>query len=122
MICIAQVMKYSLRRERPTLRSDTTRLSDLRAKEVGTYAMPSADSAAAAIFCFLITVELKMPLVYILLPLVMLGRVYYQCHWVGDTLVGFLLGTFISFVVTNQFNAFVPFFRQIVGIDSFETL
>ena len=77
MVCCTQLMKYSLKRERPKRRAETTRFRDLRVLENGTFSMPSGDSSAAAVFCCLVAFELGMPLIYILMPLVMLGRVYY---------------------------------------------
>jgi membrane-associated phospholipid phosphatase len=68
-------------------------LGNLRKAEVGTYSMPSGDAAAAALFCFLYATMVNLPLVYLLLPLVMLGRVYYHCHWFGDTFFGAVVGT-----------------------------
>lgn len=53
------------------------------------------------------------------MPLVMLGRVYYQCHWIGDTIVGFFVGTFWGLIAVNNFDLFVPFFRKITGEDTF---
>ena len=111
-------MKYGIKRERPKRRSDTTRLADLRGKETGTFAMPSGDSSAAAVFCCLVAVELGLPWIYVLMPLVMLGRVYYQCHWLGDTIVGFFVGTFWGLVTTSNFHSFVPFFQEIMGADA----
>ena len=32
MVCCTQIMKYTIKRERPVRRSDTTRISDLRGK------------------------------------------------------------------------------------------
>ena len=103
-------MKYGIKRERPKRRSDTTRISDLRGKETGTYAMPSGDSSAAAVFCALVAIEMGMPQIYVLMPLVMLGRVYYQCHWIGDTVIGFFVGSFWGLVTASNFHSFVPFF------------
>jgi len=77
MVCCTQIMKYTIKRERPKRRLDTKRLSDLRGKENGTYAMPSGDVSAAAVFCCLVAFEMGMPAIYILMPLVMMGRVYY---------------------------------------------
>ena len=119
MICCTQIMKYTIKRERPVRRSDTTRLSDLRGKETGTYAMPSGDSSAAAVFCLLVYTEMGWPLIYILMPLVMLGRVYYQCHWIGDTVVGLFVGTFWGVIGAMNFPILVPFFRALVGSQSF---
>lgn len=103
-------MKYTIKRERPKRRADSTRISDLRSKETGTFAMPSGDTSAAAVFCALVTIEMGMPYIYILMPFVMLGRVYYQCHWIGDTIVGLLVGSFWGLVGATNFYAFVPFF------------
>lgn len=60
-----------------------------------------------------------MPMVYLLLPLVMLGRVYYQCHWLGDTLVGVLVGSFFGMIAVTNFNMLVPFFKEIAGQAAF---
>ena len=122
MVCCTQLMKYSIKRERPKRRSDTTRISDLRVKENGTFSMPSGDSSAAAVFCVLVAYEMGMPLIYILMPLVMLGRVYYQCHWIGDTIVGLFVGTFWGALSITNFNAFVPFFKHVTGSDAWEPL
>ena len=96
-----------------------TRWSDLRSKEIGTFSMPSGDSSAAAVFCFLIAHELGLKGIWLLMPLVMMGRVYYHCHWVGDTLVGLLVGSFWGLVGAGQFDNLVTFFRLLVGRDSF---
>ena len=113
-------MKYTIKRERPRPRSDTTRINDLRVKENGTYSMPSGDTSAAAVFCVLVCVEMGMPLIYILMPLVMLGRVYYQCHWIGDTIVGLFVGTFWGVVGSTYFNELVPLFKTIAGSEAFQ--
>jgi hypothetical protein len=55
--------------------------------------MPSGDASAAALFCFMFFVVLDLKFVYFILPLVMCGRVYYHCHWFGDTIVGVAVGT-----------------------------
>ena len=81
--------------------------------------MPSGDSGAAAVFCLLVAVELKLPFIYILMPLVMLGRVYYQCHWLGDTVVGFIVGTFWGMIGVSYFSSFVPFFQKMISEDAF---
>ena len=115
-------MKKTIRRERPITRDDTTRISDLRGKETGTFSMPSGDTSAAAVWCTLVATQFSWPLIYLLMPLVMLGRVYYQCHWIGDTLVGLFVGTFWGFVGSSFFYLLVPFFRFLVGLNSFVDL
>ena len=77
--------------------------------------MPSGDSSAAAVFCVLMAVEMGLPSIYVLMPLVMLGRVYYQCHWIGDTIVGFFIGSFWGIIGVTNFHTFVPFFKEITG-------
>ena len=95
------------------------RLVNMRGLEDGTYSMPSGDSAAAAVFCCLIAHELRFPLVYVILPLVMMGRVYYHCHWFGDTIVGIMIGTFWAIVFIAYFDTMVPFWRWICGENIF---
>ena len=68
--------------------------SNLRIAEEGTFSMPSGDSAAAALFCYLYFNVVGLHATYVILPLVMLGRVYYHCHWLGDTIMGAIVGTF----------------------------
>ncbi len=66
--------------------------------------MPSGDAAAAALFCFLFCSMLNMPAVYLILPLVMIGRVYYHCHWFGDTFIGVAIGTLWGAIAYTQFD------------------
>ena len=77
MVTSTQIMKYTIRRERPLKNPDAPRLSNLRDSENGTYSMPSADTSAAAVFCFLLANLMNIPAVYVILPLVAMGRVYY---------------------------------------------
>ena len=112
-------MKHTIKRERPVRRSDTTRISDLRGKEVGTYAMPSGDSSAAAVFCLLVYAEMGWPLIYLLMPLVMLGRVYYQCHWIGDTIAGLFVGSLFGILGSSNFHSIVRYLQQTTGVAGF---
>lgn len=106
MIGFVWVMKLVTKRIRPQRNPKTSRLNNLRASENGTYSMPSGDSAQAALFCFLYATLLGLPEVYIILPFVCLGRVYYQCHWLGDTVVGVFVGTLWSLVFLLMFRSF----------------
>ena len=56
------------------------------------------------------------------MPLVMMGRVYYQCHWLGDTVAGFLIGTFWGLVGASNFDYFVPVFEALCGEEAFVPL
>ena len=77
MVTSTQILKYTIRRERPQKKPEAPRLSNLRDAEIGTYSMPSADTSAAAVFCFLLANLMGLPGVYLILPLVAMGRVYY---------------------------------------------
>ena len=113
------ILKKTIKRERPRARTDTTRISNLRGKEIGTYAMPSGDSNAASVFCLLLAVEFDINWIYLIMPLVMLGRVYYQCHWLSDTLAGFCHGTLWAALFAYNFIHFVPLFELVAGGDAF---
>jgi len=70
--------------------------------------MPSGDAAAAAVFCFLYAVLMQLPETYLILPMVCLGRVYYQCHWLGDTVVGSAIGTIWAIIAFVYFGSLIP--------------
>lgn len=65
--------------------------------------MPSGDATAAGVYCFILCHVLGMQWIYILLPLVMMGRVYYHCHWFGDTIIGAFMGTIWGYVAFHSF-------------------
>lgn len=77
MVTSTQILKYLIKRTRPDALSHTKRIGNLRKAEEGTYSMPSGDSAAASLFCFLFATVVGLPALYVILPLVMCGRVYY---------------------------------------------
>ena len=110
LVIFAQIFKYSIRRPRPNPLPNAVRWGlDLRGGEDGTFSMPSGDSAAATTFCWFIYSTLNMPAIFVIVPLVMAGRVFYFCHWIGDTIMGVLLGVFsmssVFFLIMNL----VPF-------------
>ena len=70
--------------------------------------MPSGDTSAAAVFCLINMAIMDLPAMYIVLPLVALGRVYYQCHWFGDTIIGAIVGTFWGWIGYSQFLLLIP--------------
>ena len=122
MITTVQILKYTLKRARPEPLPNSQRIGSLRNAELGTYSMPSGDAAAAALFCFLFCSILNMPAIYLILPLVMLGRVYYHCHWLGDTFIGVAIGTFWGVIAYSQFDVlFSQMGRVIAGPSSFLT-
>lgn len=85
------ILKKIVGRERPTKVASKSRICNMRDREHGK-SMPSGDSAAAA---FLLSLYFWFFGVYwpmLMIPLVMLGRVYVFCHWFGDTIIGSLMG------------------------------
>ena len=94
-------------------------MNNLRKAEEGTYSMPSGDSSAAALFCFEYCFMMGLPAVYLLLPLVMCGRVYYHCHWFGDTIIGALVGTAWGLIMVSQFSYSLPMQKFIAGPNTF---
>lgn len=66
--------------------------------------MPSGDVTACAVFCYFYYAMLGLPAVYIILPLVACGRVYYHCHWFGDTVLGIIVGTACSVMMVDFFD------------------
>ena len=95
------------------------RLSDLRGKEEGSFALPSGDSAACALMCFLYAHCLHIYVIYLILPLVCMGRIYYHCHWIGDTVLGSAVGTIWGIIGVCNFSLFVPLMQYIAGNEFF---
>lgn len=88
-------IKYLTHRSRPKHIPSVRRYLNMRAREGNQPSHPSGDSAVAAYFGGVYHFVFRCSLVYpILTPAVMFGRVYMQCHWFGDTIVGAILGTF----------------------------
>jgi membrane-associated phospholipid phosphatase len=115
MVSSTQVLKYTIRRPRPAYRPEVTRYGcQLRKFENGTFSMPSGDAAVAGVFCYVYAFVAGLPAVYVILPLVCGGRVYYQCHYIGDTIFGSLVGTFWGALMSAFVVIFVPLFRLIM--------
>lgn len=92
LVIFAQLFKYTIRRPRPENLRNKRWGTDLRGREDGTFSMPSGDSACAANYALFVAVTMDFPLIWVIVPLVMLGRVFYHCHFLGDTVMGVLLG------------------------------
>lgn len=62
--------------------------------------MPSGDAYVAAIFSSIYCYIFGLPWVpFVFVPLVALGRVYVHCHWLGDVLVGSVMGVVHGYLV-----------------------
>ena len=68
------------------------RVASMAQREIGHPAMPSADSTWGAVWCTLNVLLFNSKISIFILPMVMLGRVYFRCHWIGDTIVGSIIG------------------------------
>ena len=96
--CSTALLKKIFRRSRPTL-SVKRYFKSVRIKEK-TNSMPSGDSLQAGIFTTMIILYLNWNykfFVYLLIPASMSGRVYYNCHYWFDCIIGAILGIIIAF-------------------------
>ncbi|CAI2380375.1 unnamed protein product [Moneuplotes crassus] len=105
-------LKKFLYRERPNP-GKTARLMELRWNEHNG-AFPSGDTLQSAMYVGYVLITFPASgsnsyLQYILLaavPLVAFSRIYYHCHWIGDTVVGAIVGFMLSclaFLTTKAF-------------------
>ena len=96
-LVIVLPLKMIFDRERPTRILNVYRICNMRDLEHGK-SMPSGDAAAAAFFCGTYSFLFNFHwLSIIIVPLVCLGRVYVHCHWIGDTIIGSIIGFLFSF-------------------------
>ena len=93
--------KALLGRERPTRVRKVFRFCNMRDLEHGK-SMPSGDAAACAFFCGIYFHVFGFAPVLLIIPLVSIGRVYVHCHWIGDTIVGSILGLIVSHFFFSQ--------------------
>lgn len=108
VLIFTTIGKKVLARLRPFIPVGSERYTDFRTKETNG-SMPSGDTAQAALLVFFIKynfVELytilgEWQFALKLITLVAFGRVFYHCHFFGDTIAGALLGwavaTFFDF-------------------------
>lgn len=108
----SEEVKHWWCRSRPELNVNVKKPHHFRKKEKNN-AMPSGDAIQGALFSvFLLFLGLD-PLWIGLFHLgVCLGRVYYMCHWVADTLVASILGYSIGSLILRLYSEgvfeFVP--------------
>ena len=63
---------------------------------VSNHAMPSGDSAQAAVWASLLYCHTGSPLALFIVPCVMFARIFFGAHWFGDTIVGACVGAAVS--------------------------
>ena len=64
--------------------------------------MPSGDSFQAALFATMLLNDFNCYYGFILVPFVMYARIYFNCHFLFDTIIGALIGIFFT-IVLNSF-------------------
>lgn len=97
-------LKILFGRERPTRIKNTKRVCNMREREGGTKSMPSGDATAAAFCCGCYAFLFDFPwLLLFCMPMSCLGRVYVQCHWLGDVALGAILGTMFVILTFGVF-------------------
>ena len=112
-------MKYGIWRKRALTDSFPKRLKLPVRGESDTPSMPSGDTAGCGCFCFIYTVYLNIPAIFVILPFVMLGRVYYHAHYIGDTIIGAFVGLASGGFMISTIQFLIPFFVYVAGPDTF---
>lgn len=97
-LIISTIMKIFFARERPCVDTSLSksRFVDLRKNE-SNCSMPSGDSMQSANFAIIILFYFRSYTGFLLIPFVMMGRIYYHCHYILDTIVGSIIGLVISY-------------------------
>eukprot|EP00347_Sterkiella_histriomuscorum_P015488 403356839 len=115
LLFLTQTMKKAIRRERPA-RCTVQRNFNLRGMEKGTLAMPSGDSAQCTLWCVLMYLTYggnDFFLMACILPaLVSFARIFYQCHYVGDVIMGCMVGLLMAVISFYNFNRYVNLFAS----------
>jgi membrane-associated phospholipid phosphatase len=99
-LALTTFFKFFVGRYRPAPHVLPFRKVNLRSLE-NNHAMPSGDSAQAGVFMVALAMAWQQPLLLLAIPLTMFGRVYFGCHWIGDTIVGSVMGGLVSLGVSN---------------------
>ena len=100
IICLSITlsMKRIIARPRPDTCEFVKRLYNLRGAEKN-FSMPSGDSLQAANFAVIFYCYFGVKFFFYFIPLVMFARIFYFCHYVGDTIIGVLLGLLTSSLI-----------------------
>jgi len=104
-------IKRLFKRNRPVL--EVKRYFNHVREREKSYSMPSGDSLQAGNFVMMIILYLDCDIKYfslLLIPASMSGRVFYNCHYWFDCIIGAILGIIISltcYYIINKFNLFI---------------
>ena len=100
------MLKKHFKRPRPSVKNLPKRLFNIRSNEIDC-SWPSGDTAQASIFA--IYILLIQPFIFEKIPggqfalaiwilHVAFGRIYFHCHYIGDTIGGFIVAWFVAHV------------------------
>ena len=96
ILLVTLISKHIIGRPRPNVRENVKRNFILRHKEKNC-SMPSGDAMQSANFAVILIYSFNCYYGILLIPFVMISRVYYFCHYVSDTVVGAIAGWIISY-------------------------
>lgn len=128
-LAVSNGCKVAIGRLRPGAHIMGHRIVDLRVRERN-HAMPSGDTAQAAMwctlfYCYYYTTSVDpstlpffaphTPWFFLLVPLTAAGRVYYCCHWWGDTVGGATLGASAALAVWSVSTALCSQYPAFLG-------
>jgi membrane-associated phospholipid phosphatase len=108
-LMLSTYLKRRIKRQRPKMRDDMMLKPMIIRKRENNHSMPSGDSIQAGVFLYAylhrfdeaIDNHLSRFIVCLLMINVLLGRVYFCCHYFSDTVVGFIIGVIVSFMAFN---------------------
>ena len=104
-LAITLFLKKHFGRRRPDYSKKSKRIFDLRKLEKNC-SMPSGDSLQAGNFSIILFLYFNSTIGFTIIPFVMFARVYFYCHFILDTIVGAILGIFLSTLVYYFINLY----------------
>ena len=102
ILIVTLLSKHIIGRPRPNAKENIKRNFILRHKETNC-SMPSGDAMQSANFAVILIYYFNCYYGVLLIPFVMISRVYYFCHYVSDTIVGAIAGWVISYSLVILF-------------------
>ena len=119
LVCIActQMVAFTgkrvFRRPRPKLDRSVARAYDIRSKIAGgkseNESFPSGDTAAGSAWAAAMSVLTGSPLWLLVPPMVAFARVYFHCHWLGDTVAGAVIGVTVPWLLDASLGGWQAF-------------
>lgn len=102
-------LKGRLGRLRPIFTEDLTKSGYLRSLEK-LNSMPSGDSIQAGYFVLFCMFYFHNPYFFIIALLAIYGRIFYVIHWIGDCVVGFIIGFLQGYAIHLAIFALIQYF------------